>query len=56
MTGAGRSADQINQEIRALWAGGQLAVEDEVRYQCLVVEWAAAERSERARGEQELAA
>ncbi|MFE3326915.1 hypothetical protein [Streptomyces sp. NPDC059176] len=56
MTGVGRSAEQVNDEIRALWAGGQLAAEDVDRYRALLVEWAAAVRAERAAGEQQLAA
>lgn len=46
-----RSAEVVNEEIRALWAGGMLAAEDRDRYHRLVVEWA-----EAVRAEQELAA
>ncbi|MCX4801805.1 hypothetical protein OG594_09090 [Streptomyces sp. NBC_01214] len=46
-----RSAEQVNEEIRRLWAGGMLASEDVDRYHRLIVEWAAAVRAE-----QELAA
>lgn len=53
MTG-GRSAAEVNAEIRALWAGGSLAPEDRDRYHRLVVEWARAVEQER--GEQRLAA
>ncbi|GLW47405.1 hypothetical protein Stsp02_30670 [Streptomyces sp. NBRC 14336] len=39
-----RSADEVNEEIRALWrrAGGTLSVEEREEYQRLVMEWAAA--------------
>ncbi|MDO0909517.1 hypothetical protein QQM39_01170 [Streptomyces sp. DT2A-34] len=39
-----RSADEVNEEIRALWrrAGGTLSVEEREEYQRLVLEWAAA--------------
>jgi predicted SpoU family rRNA methylase len=38
-----RSADEVNEEIRALWrrAGGTLSVEEREEYQRLVLEWAA---------------
>ncbi|MFJ6931307.1 hypothetical protein ACIQUP_28890 [Streptomyces nigra] len=38
-----RSADEVNEEIRALWrrAGGTLSVEQREEYQRLVMEWAA---------------
>ena len=41
-----RSAEVVNAEIRQLWAGGSLAVEDRDRYLRLVVEWAEAVRAE----------
>ncbi|MEV5909989.1 hypothetical protein DMH25_06060 [Streptomyces sp. WAC 01325] len=39
-----RSADEVNEEIRALWrrAGGTLSVEQRAEYQRLVMEWAKA--------------
>ncbi len=39
-----RSADEVNEEIRALWrrSGGTLSVEQREEYQRLVLEWAAA--------------
>ncbi|MFI6377506.1 hypothetical protein [Streptomyces sp. NPDC050546] len=39
-----RSADEVNEEIRALWrrSGGTLSVEQREQYQRLVLEWAAA--------------
>ncbi|MEU1511652.1 hypothetical protein ABZ490_05755 [Streptomyces sp. NPDC005811] len=39
-----RSADEVNEEIRALWlrSGGTLSVEQRAEYQRLVLEWAAA--------------
>ncbi|KUO18292.1 hypothetical protein [Streptomyces dysideae] len=39
-----RSADEVNEEIRALWrrSGGTLSVEQREIYQRLVLEWAAA--------------
>ncbi|MBD0839585.1 MULTISPECIES: hypothetical protein [unclassified Streptomyces] len=39
-----RSADEVNEEIRALWrrAGGTLSVQEREEYQRLVLEWAAA--------------
>ncbi|MFC5802831.1 hypothetical protein [Streptomyces formicae] len=55
-SGVGRSADQINEEIRRLWATGVLAVEDRGRYHALLVEWAAAKETERRQAGQQLAA
>jgi hypothetical protein len=46
-----RSADEVNEEIRALWlrSGGTLSGEQREEYQRLVLEWAAAAlQSERA--------
>lgn len=39
-----RSADEVNEEIRALWhrSGGTLSVKQREEYQRLVLEWAAA--------------
>ncbi|MGC9540471.1 hypothetical protein [Streptomyces sp. UG1] len=39
-----RSADEVNEEIRALWrrSGGTLSVEQREEYQRLVMEWAKA--------------
>ncbi|GHC96711.1 hypothetical protein GCM10010313_03300 [Streptomyces violarus] len=39
-----RSADEVNEEIRALWlrSGGTLSVEQREEYRRLVLEWAAA--------------
>ncbi|MEU6351397.1 hypothetical protein ABZ896_18995 [Streptomyces sp. NPDC047072] len=39
-----RSADEVNEEIRALWrrSGGTLSGEEREAYQRLVLEWAAA--------------
>lgn len=39
-----RSAEEVNEEIRALWlrSGGILSVEQREEYQRLVMEWAAA--------------
>ncbi|MER5428157.1 hypothetical protein [Streptomyces sp. NPDC002588] len=39
-----RSADEVNEAIRALWlrSGGTLSVEQREEYQRLVLEWAAA--------------
>ncbi|MFF5847058.1 hypothetical protein ACIBQ5_25385 [Streptomyces massasporeus] len=39
-----RSADEVNEEIRALWrrSGGTLSVEQREEYQRLVLEWACA--------------
>ena len=56
MTGVGRSAAEVNAEIRRLWASGALAVEDRGRYHTLLVEWAAAKETERRQAEQQLAA
>ncbi|MGX2998787.1 hypothetical protein JNUCC64_31725 [Streptomyces sp. JNUCC 64] len=41
---ATRSADEVNEDIRALWAraGGRLSTEQRREYQCLVLEWSAA--------------
>ncbi|MEU6807940.1 hypothetical protein ABZ920_02760 [Streptomyces sp. NPDC046831] len=41
---SGRSADEVNEEIRALWlrSGGTLSVEQREEYRRLVLEWAAA--------------
>lgn len=39
-----RSAEEINAEIRELWADGTLT--DPVRYHQLIVEWAEAVRAE----------
>ncbi|MEU6366925.1 hypothetical protein ABZ876_14650 [Streptomyces sp. NPDC046931] len=41
---ADRSADEVNEEIRALWfrSGGTLSLEQRREYQRLVLEWAAA--------------
>ena len=41
---AERSADEVNEEIRALWfrSGGILSLEERREYQRLVLEWAAA--------------
>jgi hypothetical protein len=46
---APRSADDINEDIRALWAraGGRLNTEQRRRYQCLVMEWSAARQAAR---------
>jgi hypothetical protein len=40
---AERSADEVNEEIRALWfrSGGSLNAEERREYQRLVMEWAA---------------
>lgn len=40
---AERSADEVNEEIRALWfrRGGTLSMEERREYQRLVMEWAA---------------
>ncbi|MGW0476734.1 hypothetical protein [Streptomyces coeruleorubidus] len=39
-----RTADEVNEEIRALWrrSGGTLSVEQREEYQRLVLEWASA--------------
>ncbi|MFD7549808.1 hypothetical protein ACFV0R_24555 [Streptomyces sp. NPDC059578] len=44
-----RSADDINEDIRALWAraGGRLSTEQRRQYQCLVMEWSAARQAAR---------
>ncbi|MEU1598133.1 hypothetical protein ABZ468_36200 [Streptomyces sp. NPDC005708] len=41
---AERSADEVNEEIRALWfrSGGTLSMEERREYERLVKEWAAA--------------
>ncbi len=41
-----RSADALNERIRALWlrAGGSLSTEERAEYELLVVEWATAIR------------
>jgi hypothetical protein len=41
---AERSADEVNEEIRALWfrSGGTLSLEQRREYQRLVMEWARA--------------
>ena len=52
MTGVGRSAAEVNEEIRRLWASGALAVEDRGRYHALLVEWAATKETERQVGQQ----
>ncbi|MFF3891410.1 hypothetical protein [Streptomyces sp. NPDC001914] len=46
--GSARSADDINEQIRALWlrAGGTLSAEQRVEYERLVVAWAAAVQGE----------
>lgn len=46
--GSARSADDLNERIRALWlrAGGSLSAEERAEYELLVVEWAAAIRDE----------
>ncbi|MFE1249286.1 hypothetical protein [Streptomyces sp. NPDC058735] len=43
-TSSERSADEVNEEIRALWrrSGGTLSVEQREEYQRLVMEWATA--------------
>jgi hypothetical protein len=43
-----RSADVVNEEIRALWAraGGVLTVEQRREYEALLDEWAAAKQAE----------
>ncbi|MGW6872935.1 hypothetical protein ACWGHA_11430 [Streptomyces xanthophaeus] len=42
-----RSAEVVNAEIRALWAGGSLPPDARDRYRALVVEWAEAVQRER---------
>ncbi|MGW5662331.1 hypothetical protein ACWEWG_19875 [Streptomyces sp. NPDC003758] len=46
--GSMRSAEDLNEQIRALWmrAGGSLSAEERAEYELLVVEWAAAIRGE----------
>ncbi|MFE9097506.1 hypothetical protein [Streptomyces sp. NPDC007264] len=46
--GSARSADDLNERIRALWlrAGGSLSAQERAEYELLVVEWAAAIRDE----------
>ncbi|MFE5819078.1 hypothetical protein [Streptomyces sp. NPDC056479] len=46
--GSVRSAAEVNEDIRALWlrAGGSLSAQERAEYELLVVEWAAAIRSE----------
>ncbi|MGW3497796.1 hypothetical protein [Streptomyces sp. NPDC001020] len=46
--GSARSADDLNERIRALWlrAGGSLSTQERAEYELLVVEWAAAIRGE----------
>ncbi|MFC5633561.1 hypothetical protein [Streptomyces bullii] len=46
--GSVRSAAEVNEQIRALWrrAGGSLSAQEREEYELLVVEWAAAIRSE----------
>ncbi|MET8954868.1 MULTISPECIES: hypothetical protein [unclassified Streptomyces] len=46
--GSVRSADDLNEQIRALWlrAGGSLSAQERAEYELLVVEWAAAIRGE----------
>ncbi|MFE2969936.1 hypothetical protein ACFXKC_40970 [Streptomyces sp. NPDC059340] len=46
--GSARSAEALNELIRALWerAGGTLSVEQRAEYEAYVVEWAAAVRAE----------
>lgn len=51
MTGVGRTPEQINREIRALWPPGAVEPTCREAYQRLLVEWAEAMRAE-----QELAA
>lgn len=43
-----RSAADLNEQLRALWADGVLPEERRPEYERLVVEWAAAVRAERA--------
>lgn len=54
-SGVGRSADQVNVEIRALWPPGVDVPLDRDRYHALLVEWARAVEAER-QEEQQLAA
>ncbi|MEU6251970.1 hypothetical protein ACFY1L_20105 [Streptomyces sp. NPDC001663] len=46
--GSVRSAAEVNEQIRALWmrAGGSLSAQERAEYELLVVEWAAAIRSD----------
>ncbi|MET8080535.1 hypothetical protein [Streptomyces sp. NPDC005303] len=46
--GSVRSAAEVNEQIRALWmrAGGTLSSQERAEYELLVVEWAAAIRSD----------
>jgi hypothetical protein len=46
--GSVRSAAEVNEQIRALWmrAGGKLSAQERAEYELLVVEWAAAIRSD----------
>ncbi|MEX1656200.1 hypothetical protein OIE43_35685 [Streptomyces pseudovenezuelae] len=46
--GSVRSAAEVNEQIRALWmrAGGTLSAQERAEYELLVVEWAAAIRSD----------
>ncbi|MFR9797373.1 hypothetical protein ACL02U_15900 [Streptomyces sp. MS06] len=43
-----RSAQEVNEQIRALWrrTGGRLSAQARAEYELLVVEWAAASRGE----------
>ncbi|GAA2342305.1 hypothetical protein OKJ48_05975 [Streptomyces kunmingensis] len=43
-----RSADEVNEQIRALWlrTGGRLSAEQRAQYERLVTEWADAKRAE----------
>ncbi|MFF7144119.1 hypothetical protein [Streptomyces nodosus] len=47
--GSARSADDVNEQIRALWlrTGGYLTAQERTEYELLVVEWAAAVSSAR---------
>ncbi|GHF58782.1 hypothetical protein [Streptomyces thermodiastaticus] len=47
-SGSVRSAAELNEQIRALWlrSGGSLSAQERAEYELLVVEWAAAVRSE----------
>ncbi|MCD7442858.1 hypothetical protein [Streptomyces lincolnensis] len=47
-SGSVRSAAEVNEHIRALWmrAGGTLSAQERAEYELLVVEWAAAIRSD----------
>jgi hypothetical protein len=46
--GSTRSAEDLNERIRALWlrAGGSLSAQEREEYELLVVEWAEAIRGE----------